>query len=276
LHFCKSNSDSSKSVEHILPESLGNVEHTLPPGWVCDACNNYFAREVEKPFLESAYGTLSRFEMAVPNKRGRIPAVKGLHPQSCTVVEFSYSPEDGMLCVGAAEGQNAQRWIASAQSRQPGSFYLPSAIDPPPADKTTSRFLAKLGLEILAKKCISVAGANNEIVNQSELDAIRRYVRLGTPNEVWPVSIRRIYAPDFHFNDLTHGPHQVLHEWMILGTSASEYYAVIAIFGIEYAINLGGPEIDGFIDWLKSHDGRSPLYDDSFLGNITHVNTGQP
>jgi hypothetical protein len=159
--FCKSNSDGAKSVEHILPESLGNVEHTLPPRWVCDACNNYFAREVEKPFLDSTYGTISRFEMAVPSKRGQISAAKGLHPQSWTIVEFSYAPEDGMLCVGAAEGQNAERWITSIQSRQHGSFYLPSAIDPPPADKTTSRFIAKVGLEILAKKCISVAGAND-------------------------------------------------------------------------------------------------------------------
>src|SRR6267154_1084155 len=49
--FCKQNSALSRSVEHIVPESLGNTQHILPIGVVCDACNNYLAREVEKPLL---------------------------------------------------------------------------------------------------------------------------------------------------------------------------------------------------------------------------------
>jgi hypothetical protein len=48
---------------------------------------------------------------------------------------------------------------------------------------------------------------------------------------------------------------------MILRVAESEYYAVIAIFGIEYAINLGGPELEGYERWLKENDNRSPLYD---------------
>jgi hypothetical protein len=51
--FCKNDSSNSKSVEHIIPESLGNTTRTLPKGVVCDTCNNYFARKVEKPFLEA-------------------------------------------------------------------------------------------------------------------------------------------------------------------------------------------------------------------------------
>lgn len=50
--FCKEDSSSSKSIEHIVPESIGNKAFTLPCGYVCDKCNNYLAREVEKPFLE--------------------------------------------------------------------------------------------------------------------------------------------------------------------------------------------------------------------------------
>jgi len=41
--FCKNPSDNSVSVEHIIPESLGNISHILPKGWVCDTCNNYIA-----------------------------------------------------------------------------------------------------------------------------------------------------------------------------------------------------------------------------------------
>ena len=70
--FCKSVSDTSISIAHIFSESNGNTEHVPPRGWDCDACNNYFVREVEKSFLDSDYGRHSRFEMTVENKRGRV------------------------------------------------------------------------------------------------------------------------------------------------------------------------------------------------------------
>jgi len=46
--FCKCPSDDATSVEHIVPESLGNRRHILPRGAICDRCNNYFSREVER------------------------------------------------------------------------------------------------------------------------------------------------------------------------------------------------------------------------------------
>ena len=46
----------------------------------------------------------------------------------------------------------------------------------------------------------------------------------------------------------------------ILLTPESEYFVVMALFGLEYAINLGGPEIDGYTNWLKHNMNRSPLY----------------
>ena len=51
--FCKADSSQSRSVEHIIPESLGNTAHTLPRCVVCDQCNGYFARKIEKPVLDS-------------------------------------------------------------------------------------------------------------------------------------------------------------------------------------------------------------------------------
>ena len=71
--FCKTSSDDSKSVEHIIPESLGNVAHTLSAGIVCDKCNQYFALKVEKPVLDSNVFRTIRSRMNVPNKKGRVP-----------------------------------------------------------------------------------------------------------------------------------------------------------------------------------------------------------
>jgi hypothetical protein len=96
------------------------------------------------------------------------------------------------------------------------------------------------------------------------LEELRRYVRIGSPSKVWPISIRQIYPPDFLFtDDIQNEPHEKLHEFMIHyipNESGEEYYAVIAIFGVEYAINLGGPELDGYQLWLKQHESRSPLF----------------
>ena len=76
--FCKQSSTDTKSVEHVVPESLGNTKFILPLGYVCDKCNNYFAREVEKPFLELPELRLLRFQEGIPNKKNKMPTIDGL------------------------------------------------------------------------------------------------------------------------------------------------------------------------------------------------------
>ena len=75
--FCKQDSSTSISVEHIIPESLGGNEY-LRSGIVCDKCNNYLSREVERPFLEDKSIQLLRFEESVPSKKGKIPSIFGV------------------------------------------------------------------------------------------------------------------------------------------------------------------------------------------------------
>ena len=86
-----------------------------------------------------------------------------------------------------------------------------------------------------------------------------RLLRMGKPNQPWPYSARSIYPPDFMFNDGVE-QYQVPHEFDLLATPTSEFYVVVAIFGEEYVLNLGGPEIDGYEQWLKSNNYASPLY----------------
>jgi hypothetical protein len=258
--FCKNSSDNSTSVEHIIPESLGNVEHILPSGWVCDGCNNYFSREVEKPFLDSLYGKTSRFEMRIPNKKNRIPSIQGYHRESKSRIELFYSPDDVGLSIGAAEGEDESEWVRSVILNKTGTLYIP-ASNTPENNYVTARFIGKIGFEILAQRGIETSNWNNEIVNKKELDRPRNYVRFGNPKFVWPIHIRRIYPQDFQFADSESPSYQILHEWIILQTAQNEYYAVIAIFGIEYVINLGGPELEGYIKWLEDKNNKSPLYE---------------
>lgn len=257
--FCKAASDTCVSREHIVPESLGNTEHVLPVGWVCDKCNNYFAREIEKPFLDSLYGRNSRFEMAVPNKNGRIPSALGIHARSRTKVEIFNSDDGGGFSVCPVEGEDESAWIRSLTSQKRGTLYIP-ATTAPNVDTVTARFIGKVALEILAYRCLETLGWNAEIVDKVELDELRRYVRIGIPRTIWPIHMRRIYAPNSIFAGTVADSHQVLHEWTILRTLNLEYFVVLAIFGIEYAVNIGGPDIGGYLDWLRLNKNRSPLY----------------
>lgn len=264
--FCKLLSDSSRSKEHIIPESLENKEHVLPAGWVCDDCNNYFARKVEAPFLESMYGQNSRFEMAVRNKKGQATPAVGFHPASRSIVHIQ-AGDDG-FGIYAAPGEDEARFIKSLQSQKKGRLYVPAPILPPPGYET-SRFIAKIGLEVLAHRCLDLPGWNDELVEKVELDEIRNYVRRGRPGFTWPISMRRIYPADFVFTDAVDPQFQVLHEFNILWIESEdstptafrgETFAVIAIFGVEYVINLGGPELDGFERWRKANGEQSYLY----------------
>jgi hypothetical protein len=208
--FCKQDSSSSGSVEHIVPESLGNVEHVLPIGAVCDGCNRYFARKVERQILESPRFRLLRADMAVPNKRGRIPA---------------WLPADG---------------TERPDYRQMG------------------RFLAKVGLEVLAFKTLSVPGWNDELVDQTALDELRRFARYNEGPD-WPFTVRTLHPVNAIFENGEQS-FEVLHEFDILRTRSSEAYLVISIFGVEMGINLGGRENDGFRRWLEENNWVSPLY----------------
>lgn len=208
--FCKQDSSGSVSVEHIVPESLGNTQHVLPVGVVCDACNQYFARKVERQLLESPMFRLLRSNMAVPNKRGRIP---------------TWIPEDGK---------------ERPDYRQMG------------------RFLAKVGLEVLAFRSLSVPGWNDELVDQPALDELRRFVRYNEGPD-WQFTVRTLYPVNGIFEEHEQ-QFELLHEFDILFTQTSEAYLVIAIFGVEMAINLGGRVNDGYRRWLEENNWASPLY----------------
>lgn len=208
--FCKQDSSTSRSAEHIIPESLGNVAHTLPAGVVCDDCNQYFARKVERPLLESPMFRLLRADLAVRNKRNRLP---------------KWQPEDG-----------ARR----------------------PAYRQMGRFLAKIGLEVLAFKTLAVADSNAELVKQPQLDELRRFARFNEGPD-WPFTTRTLHPVNAVFEE--NGERfELLHEFDLLVTDTLETYIVVSIFGVEMVLNLGGRENDGYRRWLEANEWVSPLY----------------
>jgi hypothetical protein len=251
--FCKVESSDSKSVEHIIPESLGNLSYTLPPGTVCDKCNNYFSRKVEKPFLESTAVLQLRFHQEIRSKRGKIPSMHGiLAPNFPAIVRRD--PKSYFTASVEVEPE-AIRHIMNSKK---GMLIFPAEGEPPP-NLIVSRFLAKVGLEAMAHRLVAYSEGLKYLVNETQLDPIRNHARRGeSPN--WPIHARRIYDANQKWID-ENGPEvQRVYEFDILWTPWNEWFFVLAMFGLELVINYGGPEIDGYERWLSENNNVSPLY----------------
>ncbi|CAI8851489.1 hypothetical protein [Kosakonia quasisacchari] len=42
-----------------------------------------------------------------------------------------------------------------------------------------------------------------------------------------------------------------MHEYDFLCTEEGEIYFVMALYGVEMTINIGGPDIEGYVNWLE-------------------------
>lgn len=259
--FCEKDSQDSVSVEHIIPESLGNNEHILPRGIVCDKCNNYFASKVEEPVLNSLFFRNLRGRQQVANKRGKVPPQLGLFPLAQIPISLISSSSNG-ISVGAWNESDNKRFIETIRNSQSGAFYVP--LGPLPTNRALSRFLAKIAVEIFAQNYLQTNMSTSGIIDSAQLVPIRRFVRIGDAPKEWPISNRNIYYEEKRFSDGIE-TYQVLHEYNLLVTDESEIYAVVCIFGKEFAINLGGPSIEGYERWLEAHDNQSPLYQNAIL-----------
>ena len=87
-----------------------------------------------------------------------------------------------------------------------------------------------------------------EVINKKEVDDIKKYAHYGTGVKFWPYHQRRIYGEEDRFSSpkIVLESYEILHEFKFFWTKEQEFYFVIAIMGIEYAINLGGPSIETY------------------------------
>lgn len=228
----------------------------LPPGVVCDNCNNYFSRELEKPLLEADYFNQARFRWDILNKKGTVPRVRGIHFDSGMEIEISKTSNG--LSVNTYRESDEKKFIDTLLHKEQGKLIIPIGRN---SNKYLfSRFLGKVALEALALRVLDVPNGLDDVVNKIELDEIRNFVRQGNiQKSSWPFSERIIYPENAIFEE-NQTEFYVLHEFTFLYTEKNELYLILAIFGIEYAINLGGPVIEGYSQWLDQQKGRSPLY----------------
>jgi hypothetical protein len=276
--FCKQDSSNSKSVEHIIPESLENTTLVLPKGVVCDKCNNYFARKVEQPFLESIDIRALRFREAIPNKRGIIPPLDGILNGDIPIKV--HNPFPGILLF--AKERDAIIAIDSEHTditKIPhlGKIITPAFVDEMIPQNTTiiSRFVAKIALESMALRLSEHEGGLDYLIDESAYDPIRGYVRFGNA-ENWACNIRRLYDMDKLWRDNIGNQYQNVHEsdFLLIPVDNSidilndnpvlaYLFFIFAVFGLEFVINMAAPDVDGlepYKKWVHKHRNVSPLY----------------
>lgn len=251
--YCKSPSENSRSVEHVIPESLGNHTMVLPAGVVCDDCNNYFARKVEAPFLNSPWVRMLRHEQGIENKRGRVPTMRALAPGLGEATMYAPTYAQPLQIVFDTPSEST-RWLLARSRRA----LVTDEVIAPPAHTVTSRFLAKVAIGFLASRLERIPGGVDYLTNEVNLDRLRNHARRGSDPH-WPFSVRRIYAADALWREGA-GHVQRVWEAEFLQDDQNSQYVVLVIFGVELVIHLGEPDISGYVRWLLLNGGRSPLY----------------
>lgn len=74
--FCRRSDGGFTSQEHIVPESLGNVEKVLPVGVVCDRCNSGVLSQVDAALCDFGPFAMMKTIYGIPSKAGKMPEVK--------------------------------------------------------------------------------------------------------------------------------------------------------------------------------------------------------
>ena len=74
--FCRRHDGGFRSEEHIFSQGLGNTTYVLPPGIVCDRCNNGPLSVADHALTDFSPIVLLRAERGLPTKAGKPVAAK--------------------------------------------------------------------------------------------------------------------------------------------------------------------------------------------------------
>lgn len=75
--FCLSSDGTFASREHIFPETVGNTDLAmLPPGIICDLCNNGPLSRLDKVLCDYLPIAMLRAFLGIPNKQGTAATVR--------------------------------------------------------------------------------------------------------------------------------------------------------------------------------------------------------
>lgn len=161
--YCKRDSPTSKSKEHVFPANLG-CDVTLPGGYVCSDCNNYFA-DMDKVILLNRYIALTVGTEKIPNRSGKIRRQIG---ERLTFYEGR-----------SFELKMGPRRIKSGVTKLTFTAEQSKEFD----ERLFARGIHKIAFNCFAKKYGQMAALN------IKFDKLRRYIRSAEKAELWSYAV---------------------------------------------------------------------------------------
>ena len=181
--FCLQSGDIFHTVEHIVPESLGNTDDILM-NCVCDKCQNYFGREIENYILNKTPFGFWRTIAGTLNKKGKSPFFDfSQNPKSKVVPDFNSYTDNGVILYPADNERIFEAVITNQslfENINNGTKKCFNLVMTPKMLIYMGRFLGKIALEYWSK-------TYGDDVYRKDLDQIRKYVRYGTTQYIWSI-----------------------------------------------------------------------------------------
>jgi hypothetical protein len=194
------------------------------------------------------------------SKSGKLPSLLATHLSSGFDVAI-LKEESGDIYVKAEKGKTSKeilKHLDEDERRGLQAFAVNFEIDPP--QKEMSRLLAKMALERCFSDFEKKTRNSASLVFDTYFENIRRWARYGNNFTEWPYHQRTIYPQE------TQMRHPKTNAWVKAGigqgvfhTRSPETYYSISLYGIEFVINVGGPNIEGFEKWLSENNQASPF-----------------
>jgi len=140
--FCLCEKEDQRSVEHIIPESLGGGDlAVLPNDTVCDSCNHYFGAKIESKVLRDYPFNVLRLFSGVRTKKKSWAALN--HP----IGKLKASPYDRIIGLDPSDDETEHRLLAGNRTQ----FRIIAETENP---LLMCRFLLKVALECVARDCL--------------------------------------------------------------------------------------------------------------------------
>lgn len=163
--YCLTTTGKFTSEEHVLPEALGNYDEVLPPGHVCDNCNNGVLSQLDNELSQSPLFAFQRVDAVPYTKQGKLPQA---HFEGATLIKTG--PLN--VTLRADPGSDA---IKVTREREDGwvEFDVNLKSDRPFDERTLARALCKIGLGLVA------LDSGQEYACSNRYDAVRAFILEG-------------------------------------------------------------------------------------------------
>lgn len=137
------------SIEHIVPESLGNIDYILEPGRICAECNNSFSDFEDKALSKTMLG-FERSRLGVATKKGKAAQAQSHNIKFVGDKKF----RKNVVTIYGLDETNIE------SVGKDGSLTI-KIMDFDKSDMATSKLLLKIGLESLYQSQRAIFKANS-------------------------------------------------------------------------------------------------------------------